>query len=227
MIKVHILEHHKMLVDGIYAAIDKSEIAIVYDMTKTLDECWKTLEKRTPDVLITDLNHLIKPDLNIPKNKHKEEHYFYNGVHFCEDVRNKYPHLKIIVLTGYSSWITIRRVLDLGVSGYVLKTSSLYEVVNAVDNVMEGEVYLCEKSTLLLRKEIKEHFFWLTSKEQDLLRLLAEGFTNKEIGEKLYYSLETIKSKRKFLLQKFGGEGSVNMLKKAMQMGLLWEDLVP
>lgn len=182
MIKVHILEHRTMWVDGIYSAIDKSEIALVCDITKSLDECRETLKKRLPDVLVTDLAHLIKPDLDKEKNKHEGKRYFYNGIDFCEDLKKEFPQLKIVVLTGYSRWITIRKVLDLGVLGYVLHTSPIHEVVNAIDNVMDGEPYLCAKSKLLLRKEIKALFFWLTVKEQELLRLIGEGYTNTKVG---------------------------------------------
>ncbi len=225
MIKVHIADHHKMLVDGLYSLIDKSEIAIVTGISETLANCRKALEKQQPDVLLIELSQLTDPLPDPSKNK--KEALFYNGIDFCKEVKQNYPHIKIVALTGYNNWITIRRMLDTGISGYVLKTSPLYEALNAVDNVMDGDAYLCKKSLLLLRKEIKELFFWVTVGEQNLLRLIAEGYTNNEIADKLYLAPETIKTKRKFLKEKFDGKSTIGMLKKAMQMGLIWEDLVP
>ncbi|MDR2917669.1 MAG: response regulator transcription factor [Tannerella sp.] len=228
MIKVHIADHHKMLVDGIYSLIDRSEIAIVSGISETLADCRRALQKQQPDVLLTELSHLVIGDPDFPLNKKKDtKGGYYNGIDFCEDVKHYYPHVKIVVLTGYSNWTIVRRMLDIGVSGYVLKTSPLYEAVNAVDSVMDGNIYLCEKSRLQLRKEIREHFFWVTVGEQKFLRQLAEGFTNEEIADRLCLAHSTIITKRKLLIQKFGGEGSINMLRKAMQMGLIWEDLIP
>ena len=203
------------------------EYAIVTGIPENLARFPEAVEKEPPDVLVTHLRQFVKTGPDFPQNKKKEKEFFYNGISFCEDVKADYPHIKIIVLTGYNDWTTVRRMLDMGVAGYVLKTSPLYEVLNAIDSVMDGNIYLCKKSTLLLRKEIKEHFFWVTVGEQKLLRQMAEGLTNKEIADKLYLAHETIKSKRKFLIQKFGSEGSINMLKKAMQMGLIWEDFIP
>jgi DNA-binding NarL/FixJ family response regulator len=227
MIKVHITDHHKMLVDGIYSLIDKSDFAIVSGISESLDDCRKALEKYQPDVLLTELSHVMNVDAGFPKRKNKKPALFYNGIDFCEDVKRVYPHIRIIVLTSYSNWTTIRRMLDIGVSGYVLKMSPLYEIMDAIDSVMDGNIYLCKKSILMLRKEIKEYFFWVTVREQELLRHIAMGFTNEQIGERLCCSHETIKTRRKILIQKFGGEGTINMLKKAMQMGLIWEDLIP
>ncbi|MDR0575106.1 MAG: response regulator transcription factor [Tannerella sp.] len=228
MIKVHIVDHHKMLVDGIYSLIDRSEIAIVSGISETLADCRSALQKQQPDVLLTELSYLVKGDRIFPLHKKKDDKGgFYNGIDFCEDVKQNYPHIKIVVLTGYNNWTVVRRMLDIGVSGYVLKTSPLYEVINAIDSVMDGNIYLCRKSALLLRKEIKEPFFWATVGEQKLLRQLAEGLTNEEIADKLYLAHSTIITKRKLLIQKFGGEGTINVLRKAMQMGLIWEDLIP
>lgn len=229
MIKVHIVDHHKMLVAGIYSLIDQSQIAIVSGISETLTDCRRALQKQQPDVLLTELSHLVIGDPDFPLNKKKNKKGgYYNGIDFCEDVKHCYPHIKIVVLTGYSNWTVVRRMLKIGVSGYVLKTSPLYEVLNAIDSVMDGnDTYLCEKSRLQLRKEIGGPFFWATVAEQKFLRQLAEGFTNEEIADKLCLAHNTIITRRKLLIQKFGGEGSINMLKKAMQMGLIWEDLIP
>jgi DNA-binding NarL/FixJ family response regulator len=235
MIKVHIADHHKMLIDGLYSVIDKSEFAIVSGITETLTDCWKALEKQQPDVLLIELSHLIKGNPDFPKKKEqgkgkkkgkKRRVLYYNGIDFCEDVQQVYPHIKIIVLTDYSNWVVVRRMLEIGVSGYILKISPLYEVTDVIDRVMNGNICLCKKSTLLLRQEIKEHYFWVTVGEQELLRLLAEGLTNQEIADKLCLAHETIKTQRKLLIQKFGGEGTINTLKKAMQLGLVWEDFI-
>ena len=73
MIKVHIADRHKMLVDGLYSFIDKSEYAIVSGISETLTDCLKALEKEQPDVLLTDLSHLIKTGPDFPQNKKKEK----------------------------------------------------------------------------------------------------------------------------------------------------------
>jgi DNA-binding NarL/FixJ family response regulator len=218
IIKVHIADHHKMLVDGIFSVIDKSEFAVVTGISQTLADCRTALGRQQPDVLVIELSQLVRPD------NPKEDPY--NGIDFCKEVKKDHPQIKIIALTGYNNWITIRRMLDIGISGYVLKTSPLFEVLNAIDNVMNGDIHLCPASYRLLRKEIKEFFFWVTVGEQRLLRLISEGYTNEEIAEKIDRSPETVKTNRKILKEKFEGKNTtIDMLRKAMQMGLIWEGL--
>ncbi|MDR1097701.1 MAG: response regulator transcription factor [Tannerella sp.] len=220
MIKVHIADHHKMLTGAIHSLIDKSKYAVVTGISETLTDCRKALDRQQTDVLLIELRQLTRPDT--PKE------YPYNGVDFCKDMKQDHPHIKIVALTDYNSWIIIRRMLDSGISGYVLKTSPLLEVLNAIDNVMDGDIYLCPKSSRQLRKEMDNVFFWVTIEEQKLLRHISEGYTNKEIAAKMGPTLETIKSNRKLLKDKFEsvGKSTIDMLKKAAQMGLIWEDLI-
>jgi DNA-binding NarL/FixJ family response regulator len=223
--EVHIADYHKMLVAGIHSAIDASEFAIVTGISETLPDCRRALERQQPDVLLIELSQLALPDPNRPK--YARDNFPYNGIDFCEEVRKKYPQIKIVALTGYYSWITIRRLRDMGVSGYVLNTSPLPDVLTAIKEVMDGKTYLCRKSVRLLHREVADCFFWVTVGEQQLLRLIGEGYTNKKSAEQLFLAHETIKTKRKLLKEKVVGKTTIEMLIKAMQMGLIWEDLLP
>jgi DNA-binding NarL/FixJ family response regulator len=225
---VHIAIHRKMLLEGIHSFIDKSNYIVVTGISETLTDCRKALEKQPqPDVLLIDLSQVIQPNpymLTMNRNNIP-----INGILFCEEVRKKYPDIKIVVLTCYNNWLTIRRMLDIGVSGYVLITSPLKEVLNAIDNAMDGEyIYLCPKCARILhREEIRQPFFWVTVREQIQLRLIAEGLANMSIAKKLFRSIETIKSNRKNLKAKFECSSTITMLKEATKMGLIWEDIVP
>jgi DNA-binding NarL/FixJ family response regulator len=209
-----------MLAGAIHSLIDKSEFAVVTGISETLADCRKALDRQQPDVLLIELRQLIRPDTP-PK-------YPYNGMDFCIDMKKDHPHIKIVALTDYNSWIIIRRMLDIGISGYVLKTSPLPEVLNAINKVTDGNIYLCPNSFRQLRKGTDNFFFWVTIEEQKLLRHIAEGYTNKEIAAKMGTTLEAIKSNRKLLKDKFEsvGKSTIDMLKKATQMGLIWEDLI-
>ncbi len=229
MTRVHIADHHKMLVDGIYSLFDRSETVIVSGVSETLDDCRNALQHEEPDVLLIELSQLVKGDPVFPiVEDNGRINGFYNGIDFCEDVKRHYPKIKIVVLTGYSDWTIVRRMKDIGVSGFILKTSPLFEVIKAIDHVMDGGgIYLCAKSVQLLHQEFHEAFFWATVGELNLMRLLGEGLINKEIAEKLHLAHNTIITKRKLLIQKFGGESTISVLKQAMRRGLIWEDLVP
>jgi DNA-binding NarL/FixJ family response regulator len=228
-----------MLLEGLKAQINDSDAAWVCKTSPTLDDCRNNLSLLSPDVLILDLK---QPD--------------GNGIDFCKEIkkdRSQIRKIKILVLTDYKHWVTVRYLLsNIGVAGYVLKSSPLSEVLRGIKAIMTEpkEKFYCEKTQLIMRQEMKAKFFFLTLHQQRLLKLIAEDYTNEEIAQKLApvrktdsktLSPETVKSYRKVLLRKFAVLGTVKtgkhkldetyrtieMLKAAMQMGLIWTDIVP
>jgi len=203
MIKVHIVDDHKMLVEGLCTTINESEIASVYGISYTLSDCRMALVSSEVDLLLLDIS--------LPDG---------NGVDFCIEIKKKYPVLKILILTTHSEYSIAKRALNNGANGYILKNALSEEVVNGIEVVMSGKLFLCDEIDLLLHKERKQHI-WLTTREQELLRLIVDGYTNKEIADKVFLSVETIKTYRKNLILKLGAKNSMVLVKIAIENKLI------
>ncbi len=203
MITVHITDDHKMLVEGLCSSINESGTATVSGTSHSLAECRNALAFETPDVLLLDLN--------LPDG---------SGIDFCAEVKQKYPNIKVLVLTTHDEYSVARRVLDNGASGYILKNALSEEVIAGIEAVMDGETFLCDQIDILMRKRTEQPV-WLTTREQELLRLIVDGYTNQEIADKVFLSVETIKTYRKNLILKLGAKNSMMLVRIAIEKKLL------
>lgn len=203
MITVHIVDDHKMLVEGLCGSINESGTATVTGTSYTLAACRKALSAQVPDVLLLDLG--------LPDG---------SGIDFCVEVRKKYPSVKVVVLTTHDEYSTAKRMLDSGASGYILKTALLKEVVAGIETVVGGETFLGNEVDVLMQRQ-PESKVWLTVREQELLRLIAGGYTNKEIAEKVFLSVETIKTYHKNLNLKIGAKNPTQLVKIATEKKLI------
>ncbi len=192
-----------MLVEGLCISINESGIAKVTGVSYSLAECRNALAYQAPDVLLLDLNLSDG-----------------NGIDFCAEVRRNYPSVKVLVLTTHDEYSVAKRVMDNGASGYILKNSLSEEVIAGIEAVMGGEIFLCDEIDVLMRKRTEQPI-WLTAREQELLRLIVDGYTNQEIADKVFLSVETIKTYRKNLILKLGAKNSMMLVKMAIEKRLI------
>ncbi|MCL1936793.1 MAG: response regulator transcription factor [Candidatus Azobacteroides sp.] len=204
MISVQIVDDHKMLLEGLCRLINESGRAGVNQMYYTLQACRKGLCLNLPDVLLLDV-HL--PD--------------GNGVDFCAEVKALYPELKILMLTSLSESSIVKRSLHNGAKGYILKNATSEEVIAGITAVHQGERFLCKEVDLLMKGKKQNEIVWLTAREKEVLRLIADGLSNPEIADCLFLSQETVKGYRRDLLLKFGAKNSVALVKAAMEQKLV------
>ena len=203
MINVHIIDDHRMLVEGLCISINESGIAKVTGISHTLAECRNALTVQSPDVLLLDVN--------LPDG---------SGIDFCAEIRKKYPSIKVLVLTTHDEYSVARRVLDNGALGYILKNALSEKVIAGIEAVMNGKTFLCDEIEVLMKKH-GEQPVWLTAREQELLRLIVDGYTNQEIADKVFLSVETIKTYRKNLILKLGAKNSMMLVKMAIENKLI------
>jgi DNA-binding NarL/FixJ family response regulator len=192
-----------MLVEGLNASINESGIATVTGVSYTLKECRKALAFTLVDVLLLDIS--------LPDG---------SGIEFCREMHDKYPDMKILILTFHNEYSIAKRAMDNGASGYILKSALSEEVVDGITAVMNGKTYLCDEIDTLINKK-NDQQIWLTKREQEILELISEGNTNKEIADKLFLGVETVKSYRKMLIQKFNAKNTVILVKKGMENKLI------
>jgi len=203
MIQVQIVDDHKMLVEGLRKLIDESGTAIVTAVSHDAAQCYRILANEIPDVLLLDIN---LPDAN--------------GVDLCAELKSKYPDLKILALTSYGEYTVVRRMIENGALGYVLKNAMSEEMIAGIEAVASGELFLCHEVDVLIKKQ-ENTAIWLTLRERELLKLIVEGYTNPEIAEKIFLSPETIKGYRKNLLFKLGVKNTATLVKLAIEQKLI------
>ena len=172
MIRVAIVDDHKVVAEGFERLINDSEIARVIGMAHSAAGCWDLLARRDADVLLLDVS--------LPDG---------NGIDLCPQIKSKYPDLKILMLTSYSELTIILRVLEDGASGYILKNAMAEEIIEGVRVVASGERFLCEEVDMLLKKQ-ETQAVRLSRREQELLRLIVAGLTNSEIADNMCLGYE-------------------------------------
>lgn len=192
-----------MFVEGLTTSINESSAAKVVSVSYTLADCLLALSSDKIDVLLLDIS---MPD--------------GNGIDFCKQVHLKYPDLNILILTTHDELSIAKRVMANGALGYILKNSLSEEVIEGIKAVARGETFFCDKIDILMKKHTDQPI-WLSSREKELLRLIVNGYTNQEISEKLFLSIETIKFYRKNLIQKLGARNSMILVKMAIEKKLV------
>ncbi len=210
MIRVAILDDHPMVVKGIEAMledIDSLQITATYHRRIHLLEGFK---EKQPDVLLLDIN--------LPDG---------NGIELGKELLKKYPDMAIIGLSNYSEAGFIKNMLRNGAKGYLLKNTGKTELIEAIETVYNGKIYLPRAiQDILLNDSIGNPLSTgfipkLTRREKEVLDLIAQEHTNQEIADALYISTKTVESHRNNLMQKLGSRNTAGLIKSAMEKGLI------
>lgn len=203
MYRILIVDDHPLLADGLKTLVREYNLCEAPVLASTGQECLTKLRGADFDLVLLDIN---LPDCS--------------GLDLCPKIKAEFPVIKILALTSFNEFTVVKKMLDSGASGYLLKNSMPEEIVMGVEAVMQGEQFLCHEIDVLMRKESEMHVF-LTRRETEILRLIVEGFTNIEIAEKLFLGEETIKSYRKNLLLKLGAKNTAVLVKMALEQKLI------
>jgi DNA-binding NarL/FixJ family response regulator len=192
-----------MFNEGLTEALNHSDTVRVSRTFTTLDACQMAFTENRPDVLLLDIS--------IPNG---------DAIAFCQQMINDYPKMKIVAVTIHDEYSIIQRMLDCGVHGYVLKSSPVYMLIDAITCVWQGDRFISPEVEDIIRQgSIK--VISLTNVERNVLRLLCDGKTNPEIAEHLSLGVETVKWYRKRLLSKYGVRNTVALVRLALKEQLL------
>ena len=200
IVKVAIADDHKMVVKSLSNLINESNTAKVVNVYYNLKSCREGLVKSLPDVLLLDIG---MPD--------------GDGVEFCAEITKDYPGLKVIMLTSYKEFNVAKRALYNGALGYVLKNAESEEIFAGIEAVSKGELFLCEEIDIMLKNKLDNQITWYSPREKDIMQRIADGYTTKEIADKLFINNETVKTYRKNILIKIGAKNAFEMVKKAYE----------
>jgi len=133
--RVVIVEDHNMVADGFERIVNDSENFRVIGKAYTAAGCMELLEAAPCDVVLLDVG---LPDVQ--------------GIDLCPQIKEKYPHIKVLILTSYGEMFTIKRALDAGADGYLMKSCTHEELHEGIRTVASGERYLCERVNLTIKK---------------------------------------------------------------------------
>ena len=203
LIDVYIADDHQMVCEGLSEMINKSGKAHVSRTFNTLEACRNVLQERLPDVLLLDLS---MPD--------------GDGVAFCHEVIDTYQNIRVVAVTIHDEYSMIQRMMECGAHGYVLKSSPIEELIQAIVSVWQKQQYISPQVEKIL-SEGRSRSVVLTDVEKIILRLVCDGHTNPEIATELKLSTETVNWYRKRLLAKFNVKNSVGLVRNVLEQKLL------
>lgn len=203
LIDVYIADDHQMVCEGLSEIINQSGKAHVSRTFNTLEACRQTLAERRPDVLLIDLS---MPD--------------GDGVAFSQQVVRDYPDVRIVAVTIHDEYSVVQRMMACGAHGYVLKSTSVDELLEAIVTVWQKRQYISPLVERILQQG-RETSVTLTAVEQNILQLLCNGLTNPQIATQMNLSTETVNWYRKRLLAKFGVRNTVMLVKHAIEEQLV------
>lgn len=204
MTNIFIVEDHTLVAEGLCRIIDESDIARVVGKYYNLKSCREGLTKDARGVMLLDIE--------LPDG---------NGVDFCAEIKEEYPGLKIIILTGFKEFNIAKHALHNGALGYVLKNADSEEIFAAIETVSRGEQFLCEEIDLLLKDKKDTQAIWLTNREKEVLRYTAEGYTAKETASLMFRDVETIRKYRRNLFIKLKAKNMADLIRIGYEMKLI------
>jgi DNA-binding NarL/FixJ family response regulator len=158
-------------------------------------------------------------DVSMPKT---------TGIQAAEELGKRKPELKLLMLSMYDSEQFLFESLKAGASGYVLKSNADQDIVEAIRRTMRGQSFLYPSAISTLVRDFvergrpgKEEFDILTPRELQVLKLIAEAHTSKEIAQELVISIKTVERHRQNILQKLGMSDRVELTRYAIRRGLI------
>ncbi|RLD86235.1 MAG: DNA-binding response regulator [Bacteroidetes bacterium] len=209
-IRILLVDDHQIILDGVRSLLKGvNNIQVIGDALNG-EEALNTLQVLTAD--------LVLMDLDMPK---------LNGIDATMRIKEEFPHTKVLILTVHNESSLIRNLISIGADGYLLKNSCKEELLDAIYKVQSGEKYFSSEVTLSLmqednsRDELLKSDIEFTKRELDVLRLLADGCTNKEIGEKLFISHRTVDTHRTNIMKKVGVNNVAGLISFAIKNNLV------
>ncbi len=208
-VKVLIVDDHKLIRSGIRLLLEQEPDFTVVGDTGDGHAAIAMLDSTEPDILLLDIS---MPSMN--------------GLEVASEVKKKYPNCKMVMLTMHESEEYFFRSLTAGASGYVVKGADPQELLTALRSVHAGGIYLDPSLTkslvtdYLLNKSTGS-YDGLTAREAEVLRLIADGLSNKEIAEELVISVTTVQTHRAHIMEKLDLHNQTELVKYAIRKGIL------
>ncbi|MEJ2642820.1 MAG: response regulator transcription factor [Desulfosarcinaceae bacterium] len=209
--RILLADDHKIVRDGLKALIEKELGMEVVAEAESGRKALRLARKLKPDVVIMDVS---MPDLN--------------GIDATRQILAELPGVKVVALSMHSQKQFVEGMLKAGVCGYLLKDGAFEELINAVNTVMRGRFYLSPDITGVVvgdylkfhRDHPNENAKELTPREREVLQLIAEGQSVRNIAEELHISVKTVETHRSHIMKKLDLHTVADLTKHAIREGM-------
>jgi DNA-binding NarL/FixJ family response regulator len=201
-IRIFSVDDHPLLREGIAAIINNQPDMQMVAQAATGNEAIQLFRQHLPDVTLLDLR---LPDMS--------------GIDVLIAIRSEFPEARVIMLTTFEGDVDIRRALEAGARGYMLKNMPPKDLVEVIRQVNKGRKRIPPEVAAHLVEYVGEDD--LTEREVDVLRHVASGNRNREIGERLFISEETVKVHIKHIMEKLGASDRTQAVAIAIRRGII------
>lgn len=204
MINVFLVEDHPLVREGIKAIFEREpEINCSHYFENGKDFLAK-LAHNQPDVIVMDIN---LPDIS--------------GIELCKIVKEKFSLIHVIALSINNEKSIIKKMIDNGASGYILKDAAQYEIIDAIKTVIKRKTYFSISASQALNTQDKNPIPALTRREKEILIKIADGLTNQQIADLIFIDVSTVSSHRKNMLAKYDVQNTAQLIKLAITEKLI------
>lgn len=207
-VRILLADDHQVVRQGLRALLEQRGFSVVAEAADGKDAIRLTKELH-PDIAILDLGMPL-----------------VNGIESARDILAELPKIKVILLTMYTEESYVLDALQAGVTGYVVKTEAAMDLINAIQEVLRGATYLSPKVSRAIIKAYVQRTHGggsdlLTPRERQILQLIAEGKTTKEIAAFLHISVKTAEAHRTKIMTKVGTHGTAGLVRYAIRRGII------
>ncbi|MGA9178149.1 MAG: response regulator transcription factor [Desulfobacterales bacterium] len=217
-----IIDDHPLFREGLKTIISRDDRFKVVGEAGSGHEGFDMVKKLKPDLVVIDIS---LPD--------------QSGIQLARDLRELLSEIKILIVSMHSKIDYIAEAFQAGATGYVVKESASERLLQGLKSVAKGDYYLDSsvshavvenlmKSPLKAAKITDADYATLTPREQEVMRLLAEGLSSKAVAEKLFISPKTVENHRANIMNKLGLHSTIELVRYAAKLGLidvdLWKD---
>lgn len=211
-LKVLLVENYAILRQGLKRLLEDEEITVVGEAE----------DGRTGIELANELHpDLVVMDISLPS---------LGGIEATRQIINNHPDIKVIMLTIHFEESYVYRALKAGAKGYLLKETAADALINAIKKVMDGKIFISPAfpedlldnyNKMLKSGKDVDKFNRLTNREMEILQLIAEGYTSKEIAQKLYISVKTVENHRANIKNRINIHDTAGLVRYAIKKGLI------
>lgn len=214
-IHIMIVDDHQIVIDGLKSLLSKIKNLLIVAEANNGKEAIEALNKTPVDIVLMDIEMPVM-----------------NGWDATKIITDNYPDTKVIALTTFSEKTIVKKMINAGASGYILKNIKKETLLEAIDAVHRGEQYFSSEIEFALLKPSSEEIIipqkqassslnLLSPREIEVLKLIADGLSNTEIGTKLFISPKTVKAHRENIMKKLDLHNVVELVRYAINNSLI------
>ncbi|MFY9153807.1 MAG: response regulator transcription factor [Prolixibacteraceae bacterium] len=210
-IKILLVDDHQIIIDGLKSLLKQNEEFLLAGEANNGREALRLIQMFDVDVVLMDIDMPVM-----------------NGIDTLKEISKNHPGTKVIILSMHQEAGMIKSLINIGANGYLLKSCSQDELIEAIQKVASGQSYFSTDVTLSLlnsnpgnQSAANQANEMLTDRETEIIKLIAEGFSNREIGSKLFISHRTVDTHRTNLMKKLNVGNIAGLISYAMKNGIV------